>query len=184
MEVLDVDRDQLDLRKLAREVVEPALERARQRLRAARPFRKDDQRKAMFERVAQRLERIGVRILAAAIDHDDVQFVARDRAADARPVPVVLRRDRPRVRTQFLRQRGPQHHRVHVAGVIAEIDALRRCRRRADPARIGADEQARQPHDRRQELQWTSLMAAFLVRELCQGTRRAPCRRPSTTTAS
>ena len=89
----------------------------------------------------------------AAVDHHHVQFVPGDRPADARPVPVVLRRHRARVGAQRRRQRGPQHHGVHVAGVIGEVDALRRGRRGSDPPRVGADQQAHQPDDGKQELQ-------------------------------
>ena len=131
----------------------PDLNGLRKRLGGARSFGKDDQRKPVLQRIAQRLQRVGVRVVAGTVDHHHVQFVPGDRAADARPVPVILRGHRSRIRAQRRRQRGPQHHGVHVARVIGEVDALRGGRRGADPARVRADQQAHQPDDGQQELQ-------------------------------
>jgi hypothetical protein len=63
--------------------------------------------------------------------------------------------------------------------VIGEVDALIGTRRAADPARIRADQQARQPHDRGEELQrasgseapWLALLFGRNGRGLLQGVK-------------
>src|SRR6185369_7269219 len=106
-----------------------------------RALGKDDQRVARTQRRRERLQRVLV-VGALARDVHRVEDLARDPVLERRGLPVVLRGDRARVRTQIARQRRPDQHPVEVALVVGEVDALLRLRRAAIPVTLRPGDEA------------------------------------------
>ncbi|SOT38844.1 hypothetical protein F01_170075 [Burkholderia cenocepacia] len=148
LQVLEIDGRERHVRELGREMEQPALERLRQYVGAARAFREDDDRVTLPQRVAHRIERVAPGF-AMTVDQHDVQQLLRDVALQVAAVPVIARGDRPHDRTHVARQRGEDRERVDVARMVREVDLLRRGRRRLMPDRIRAGDE---PHDGQQEI--------------------------------
>ena len=151
VEVLDPDRDELEVRACPRELVKASLEGQQLGVGlVARALRKEDQRVAPVDRLLHHLQRIARPGLAVAVDQHGVEHVAADEAAQPRFHPVVGTSDRPRAAAQPRRQHRPDQQEVAVAGVVREIDPLRGRRLRTHPqAAHRRDEAGEQREDDR-----------------------------------
>jgi hypothetical protein len=79
MQVVEIDRNKLDVGKALRQMVKTRLERSGKALRPSRSLRKNDDRLAGLQHVIERPQRVCLRIRPLAVDEDRVQRLQRDR---------------------------------------------------------------------------------------------------------
>ncbi len=150
VQVVEIDRNQLDIRPQPREVVQSALEAADLAVETARSFGKHDQANtglplhppcAGSTRARRRRHRSSRPAPAESARHG-TPCPARYRRTDAL-FPVVASRDRPRQQRAVSRQRRPDDDEIEVARVIAEVNPLTLATRIAVPVHRRAADEAR-----------------------------------------
>src|SRR5215208_4526600 len=125
MQVIEIDRDQVDVGPLARQIVEPASERADLSPGAAGPFREDDQRIPGVQRRDELVElRPQLAQVPRAVDQDRPKDSSCHEPANATRFPVVSSRDRSGAGADLAGQYRPEDDEVEMTGVVGEKDAL------------------------------------------------------------
>src|ERR1051325_738463 len=148
IEVVDVDRHELDVGPGLAEAEQAALEFTERRAVAARPLGEDDERMPLAESVEEDVERIRAGLGAHAVDEHGVEDVEGEVALHSF-FPVVARRDGAREDAQPLGQRGPDEDEVEVAGVVRGVDGLPLVGGGVDAPDVAAGEEAREADDAR-----------------------------------
>ena len=142
MEILQIDRHQLDLGETLRQAVEAALERP-DRPTAPRAFRKQDQRVAGVEQSRKRLQRVA-RSPRRAVDQHGVEAIEGEISPEPRGTPVVERGNRMGLAPEHRRERRHDDRRVQMARMVGEVDAPAWDGCGALPMGLGPRQQAQQ----------------------------------------
>src|SRR5688500_1654805 len=119
-------RNQVDVRPLPCQVVEPTLEWPDLLAGAAGALRKDDQRIPRIQRLDQlvHLRSQLAEVATLAVDQHGSEYPCRRVPTEWPGLPIVLGGDRPGALTQVFGQHRPKHDEVEMAGVVGKEDAL------------------------------------------------------------
>ncbi len=151
IEILHVRGNQLHARLLPAEIVETAFKRRHLVTRSARAFGKDDERVTIFHAGGDAIDgftRLRFDAAVSVAPRNEERVEDADGNGAAKPVvPVIFRRNRPRDRAKFARQRRPEHDEVEMTGVIGEKNALLRAGQAIAPRYLHAADGARDAGD-------------------------------------